>query len=70
MNIKNNDLSLLMLIEAAMYSGKIEEVQKHQPALSGLIDRLQAERETHNRRTAQAVAERRKVDKNYARSRK
>lgn len=53
-----------------MYSGKIEEVQKHQPALSGLIDRLQAERETQNRRTAQAVAERRKVDKNYARSRK
>lgn len=68
MNIKINDLSLLMLIEAAMYSGKIEEVQKHQAALAELIDRLQAEREKQNKRTAQAIAIKRKANKNYARS--
>ena len=68
MNIKINDLSLLMLIEAAMYSGKIEEVQKHHAALAELIDRLQAEREKQNKRTAQAIAIKRKADKNYARS--
>lgn len=57
-----------MLIEAAMYSGKIEEVQKHQAALAELIDRLQAEREKQNKRTAQAIAIKRKANKNYARS--
>ena len=68
MHITNSDLELLIHLENKL--GAQENWSDDVLALWGLVDRLVRQRDEGRVRTRTAIANRRKTDKNYARSKK
>ena len=68
MHISIDDLNFLIELENKM--GKEQNWSKDVIRLWELNDKLLRQREKGNEKTRNAIAERRKMDKNYARSKK
>lgn len=68
MHITNNDLQFLIYLENKI--GSAENWSKDTLQLWRLIEKLQKQRETENEKTRQAIAKKRKHNKNYARSKR
>ena len=66
MYINNKDLQFLIKLENEL--GREENWSDRVQQLWELNERLMKQRENGNKKTREAVAERRKTDKNYARS--